>query len=97
MLLLVGIPSGDMTWALVSRRLRATLHEGVSCATFESKVICVSIETRSYVISGSKVVYDLEIKVAHEGNNYVECACGVEMGLIGLDMVSSARLNTVNS
>ena len=28
---------GDMTWTLVSGRLRATLH-GVSCATSECKV-----------------------------------------------------------
>ena len=27
-MLLVDISSGDMTWALVSRRPRATLHEG---------------------------------------------------------------------
>ena len=72
-MLLVGIPSGDMTWALVNGRPCATLHEGVSCAIFECKVICVSMETRSYAISRSKVVYDLGIQVAHEGSSYVEC------------------------
>ena len=76
------------------RETECDLDEGVSCATFECKVICVSMETGSYAISGSNVVHDLGIQVAHEGSSYVECACGVEMGLTGLDMVSSTGLNT---
>ena len=66
----------------------------MSCATFECKVMCVSMETRSYAISGSKVVYDLRVQVSHEGSSYVECACRVEMELNRLDMMSSAELNT---
>ena len=57
-----------------------TLH-GVSCATFECKVMSISIKTKSYAISGSKVVCDLGIEVAHEGSSYVECTCGVEVEL----------------
>ena len=71
---------GDLTWTLVSGRPCATLHR-VSCVTFECKVMSISMETRSYVISGSKVVCDLGIQVAHEGNGYVEYTCGVEVEL----------------
>ena len=56
--------------------------------------MCISVRARLYAIPGSKVVCDLSVQVAHEGSNYVECACGVEMGLTGLDMVSSVGLNT---
>ena len=66
----------------------------VSCATFECKVMCISVRARSYTIPGSKVVCNLSVQVAHEGSSYVECACGVEMELIRLDMMSSAKLNT---
>ena len=62
---------GDLTWTLVSGRPCATPH-GVSCATFACKVISISMETRSYAISGSKVMCDRGIQVAHEGSSYVE-------------------------
>ena len=42
----------------------------------------------------SRVVCDLNAQVAHEGSSYVECARGVGMVLTGLDVMSSAGLNT---
>ncbi len=65
-----------------------------SCATFECKVMCISMKARSYVIPLSKVVYDVSVQVAHEGSSYIECGCGIEMDLTGLDMMLSAELNT---
>ena len=41
-----------------------------------------------------KFVCDLGVQVAHEGSSYNECARGVGMKLTGLDMMSSAELNT---
>ena len=82
-----------MTCALVSGRPRATLLEVVSCATLECKVMCISMETRSYAILGSKVVCDLRVQVAHEGSNYIECTCIVEMELTELDIMLSMELN----
>ena len=87
---------GDLTWTSVSGRPRATLH-GVSCATSECKVMRV-LETRSYEISGSKVVCDLGIQVAHEASGYIEYACGVEveLGQTWHDVVCGAK-HLVNS
>ena len=56
------------------------------CATFECKVMYIPVWTRSYAIPGSKAVCDLSVQVANEGSSYVECACGVEMELVGLDV-----------
>ena len=76
----VEISTGEMTCALVSGRPCTILH-GLSCATFECKVMSISMEMKSYAISGSKVVCDLGIQATHEGSSYIECACGVELEL----------------
>ena len=47
---------------------------------------------RPYMRKG--VVCDLEVLIAHVGNSCIECAYEVGVGLIGLDMMSSAELNT---
>ena len=52
------------------------------------------LEARSYATLEGKVVCDLGVQVAHEGNSYVEYASGVGVELIGLDTMSSAELNT---
>ena len=62
--------------------------------TFDSKVMCVLVRARLYATHEGKVVCDLRVQVIHEGSIFVECACGVGMELTGLDMMSSAELNT---
>ena len=52
------------------------------------------LKARSYATFGGKVVCDLGVQVAHEGNSYVECVHRVGIDLIGLDMMSSAELST---
>ena len=66
----------------------------VSCATFEGKVVCVLVKASSCATSEGKVVCDLGVQVAHEGNSYVECACGIGVEPNGLDTMSSTELNT---
>ena len=53
-----------------------------------------SLKARSYATFGSKVMWDLGVQVAHEGNNYIECAHRVGIEQTGLDMMSSAELST---
>ena len=43
---------------------------------------------------GGKVVCKLKVLIAYVGNSCNECAYGVGVGLIGLDMMSGAKLNT---
>ena len=52
------------------------------------------LKAKSCVTIGGKVMCDLGVQEAHEGFCYVEFACGVRIGLIGLDMMSSAELDT---
>ena len=68
--------------------------------------MCISMEARSYAISGSKVLCNLRVQIAHEGSSYVECACGVEVELdrtrhdavCGVEhLVNSCSLNLVES
>ena len=69
-----------------------TLHEGVSCATFERKVSCASTETRSYATSEVRSCATLENQVAHKGSGYVECTCvRVELDQTRHDVVCGAE------
>ena len=43
---------------------------------------------------GGKFVCDLKVLIAHVGNSCIEYAYGVGVRLIGLDMMSSAELDT---
>ena len=54
----------------------------------------VLMKVRSHATFGGKVVCDLGVQVAHEGSCYVECARGIRIDLIGLDLMSSAELST---
>ena len=60
----------------------------------EGEVICDHLKVRSCATLRGKAMCDLRVQVAHEGSSYIECACGVGVELIGLDMMSSAELNT---
>ena len=50
------------------------------------------LKARSYETLGGKVVCDLGVQVARKGSCYVECAHGVGIDLIGLDIMSSVEL-----
>ena len=52
------------------------------------------LEARSCATSEGKVVCGLGVQVAHEGSSYVEYTYRVGMELTGLDVMSSAELNT---
>ena len=58
------------------------------------EVVCDLVKEGRVQPCEGKVVCDLKVYVAHVGNSCVECAYGVGVGPVGLDMMSSTELNT---